>query len=415
MAYCSKCGKELTGTERFCRFCGNPVTKHTTSYQTENNEQKFREYTNDQPHQSAADTDKNKREHTQQFTPKDESNNTDSSFTQKINEYIGNTGTSELNWKDLFTNVFKSHTTEEAESVFICGTKNTTPPLTQISATWTKPWLYSRGFILFLATFVLLSICWEGFENINVIPGIMIIGSFAVPFTTLVLFLEVNVFRNISFYTTIRTFFIGGCLSLFATLTLYSVIEWDITDFSFMSAATISIVEESGKAMVIYSLLKHTPQNKYILNALLIGASVGAGFAAFESSGYAFLTLLANLGESNPIDIMMSNIYLRGFLSPGGHIAWGAISGAALILAKETGSLTTDVLKKKKFWKLFMIPIVLHTLWDWEVLANIGGNIHLIYWLLLIVVWIVIIAFINMGFNEVKQLKKIEDEKMSKL
>ena len=62
-----------------------------------------------------------------------------------------------------------------------------------------------------------------------------------------------------------------------------------------------------------------------------------------------------------------------------------------------------------------MIPIVLHTLWDWEVLANIGGNIHLVYWLLLIVVWIVIIAFINMGFNEVKQLKKIEDEKMSKL
>ena len=414
MAYCSKCGKELTGTEHFCRFCGNPISNHATSNQTENGKQHFTQSDNEQPNWSTTDTGNNNHENTQQFTQKEESNTT-GTFTQKLNEYVGNTGTSELSWKDLFTNVFKSHTTDEAEAVFICGTKNTTPPLAQISSTWAKPWLYSRVFVLFLATFILLSICWEGFGNINVIPGIMIIGAFAVPFTTLVLFLEVNAFRNISFYTAIRTFFIGGCLSLFATLTLYSVIEWNIADFSFMSAATISIVEESGKAMVIYSLLKHTPQYKYILNALLIGAAVGAGFAAFESSGYAFLTLFANFGESNPIDIMMSNIYTRGFLSPGGHVAWGAISGAAFILAKETGTLTTDVLKKKKFWKIFIIPIVLHTLWDWEIFANIGGNIHLAYWLLLIVVWVVIIAFINMGFNEVKQLKELEYEEVPKL
>lgn len=411
MSYCPKCGKQLTGTERFCRFCGNPVPNYKTSNQTKSEEQKFTYSTGKQSHQSSKETENNNHKSSQQFTKKEKSNTTNS-FTKKLNEYVGNTGTSELSWKDLFTNVFKTHTSDEAESVFICGTKNSTPPLTQISSTWVKPWLYSRVFVLFLATFVLLSICWEGFENINVIPGIMIIGAFAVPFTTLVLFLEVNAFRNISFYTTIKTFFIGGCLSLFATLTLYSVIKWNIADFSFMSAATISIVEESGKAMVIYSLLKHAPQYKYILNALLIGAAVGAGFAAFESSGYAFLTLLTNLGESNPIDIMMNNIYTRGFLAPGGHVAWGAISGVALILAKETGSLTTDVVRSKKFWKIFIIPIALHTLWDWEIFANIGGNIHLAYWLLLIVVWIVIIAFINMGF---KELKKLEYEKVSEM
>ena len=411
MTYCSHCGEKLTGTEKFCKKCGNPVFTQTTSQTNNNNKSDSFQSKDTETNSSRTENDAfhyyEKERSTQQ-----ENSNTES-FTQKLNDYIGNKGSSILNWKDLFTNVFKSHTTDEAESVFICGTNNTTPPISEALSTWTKPWLYSRIFVLFFCTFTLLTICWKSFMNINVIPGIMFIGAFAIPFTTLVLFLEMNVFRNISFYTVIKTFFIGGCLSLFATLTLYSILEWDISDFSFINAATISIVEESGKAMVIYSLLKHAPQYKYVLNALLIGASVGAGFAAFESSGYAFMVLLSNLNDSNPIDCMLDNIYLRSFLSPGGHIAWAAISSTAFIIAKDKGPLNTDILKKKKFWKIFIIPIAFHTLWDWEAFARIGADIYLAYWILLIGVWLVIIALINMGLNEVKRLKKSDHEKMS--
>ena len=44
------------------------------------------------------------------------------SFIDHINDYVGNDKPADLNWRMLFTDVFKSHSVEEAEDIFICGT-----------------------------------------------------------------------------------------------------------------------------------------------------------------------------------------------------------------------------------------------------------------------------------------------------
>lgn len=55
------------------------------------------------------------------------------SWIDSLNEYVGNDRPADLNWKILFSDVFKSHTTEEAEEIFIWGTKKTTPDMCSIS------------------------------------------------------------------------------------------------------------------------------------------------------------------------------------------------------------------------------------------------------------------------------------------
>lgn len=336
---------------------------------------------------------------------------TNSGFVGGINDYIGNTNAVNLNWKDLFSNVFKRHSREEAEDIFICGTTRTTPPLNEVSETWPKPWLYSRVFLCFVVTYVLLHICSILFNNANAYPGLIIVGAFTVPFTTMVLFLEVNAFRNISVYDVMKFFLVGGCASLVVTLFLFNLEMVDADVSSTWGAMMVGVIEELGKLIIVYVLMKQLFSCNYILCALLVGACVGAGFAAFESAGYAMRPMLeiSNIagayGMGIPTDEMMdivtNSIYLRGLLAPGGHVAWAAISGAALVIAKGAGPLTSDVFSNSRFWKIFLIPIVLHGLWDAPIFE---GFLKLIT--LIVVVWIVVLILINMGLDEVKKLKK---------
>ena len=377
---CSVCKRPLSVTDKFCKYCGAKVETSTNDF--------FK-----------------KEDIKEENVNHKESEEKQQSIFDKINDYVGNTGSKELNWKNLFSDVFKPHSTDEAEEIFICGTKNTTPPLSSVSSTWPNPWLYSRIFVIFAIVFVLLKICWECFGNINVIPGLIMVGSFAVPLTTIILFLEVNAFRNISLYKVVCYFLIGGCASLLVTLILYSLfLQPNVFELTFFDACVIGVVEELAKAIVIFFILKRSLQYKYILNVLLIGASVGAGFAAFESAGYAFVVLLNNLSSENVVEVMLDNIYLRGFMSPGGHVTWAAISAVAVLLAKGHKLLEFNLFYTGKFWKIFIIPVVLHALWDTPI--GIGSEIYLQYWLLFVAIWVIVLIFINMGLNEVKQINK---------
>lgn len=368
MVYCSNCGYELPPGSVFCGHCGQVVN------------------------------------HGMPSTSKT------SSFVGGINNYIGNRNVVRLNWKDLFSAVPKKHTTQEAEDIFICGTSHTTPSLSEVSETWPKPWLYSRVFVCFLITYILLHICSIAFNNQNTYPGLIIVGAFAVPFTTMVLFMEVNAFRNISVYDVMKFFLIGGCASLVVTLFLYNLNIVDTDLSTTWGAIMVGSIEEVGKLVIVYFLVKQLTQCNYILSALLAGACVGAGFAAFESAGYALQPMLAiaNMagasGQPVSTELMMDSvtdsIYIRGLLAPGGHVAWAAITAGALIISKGATPLTTAVFTNSRFWKIFSIPIILHSLWDAPIF---DGYIKLIS--LIVIVWIVVLILINMGLDEVKNLK----------
>lgn len=390
MIYCRHCGHPNRDGAQFCGACGQPLVRHTrnTGNTTNSGNQRSTNRTRGQG---------------------------GTSWIDSINEYLGNDRPAELNWRMLFSDVFKHHTTEEAEEIFICGTKDTTPDPYSVSKDWPHPWLYSRVLLMFTITFVLLWICVNTFASQLSIPGLIVIGSFAVPLSTMVLFLEANVWKNVSMYTVIKTFFMGGCASLVVTLFLFSVYG-DKLD-GFFGAFIIGLIEETGKAVIVFAILRRFGKLS-ILTGMLIGSAVGAGFAAFESAGYALRPLLIQMqytgyaaayGKSVSTQDIMDSInhliFMRAVLAPGGHVAWAAISGAAFVIAsKLKGVFDTSLFTETKFLRLFAIPIVLHGLWDSPLAEWInkifpyGGYISLI-----VIVWIVVMILINMGLAEVSQ------------
>ena len=362
MRYCSFCGKPLQDGALFFGSCGKPITTDTTSKQQAK---------------------------TNSF------GSGDSSWVNRLNDYVGNDRPADLNWKVLFSDVTKKHTTEEAEEIFICGTRRTTPSVYEVSKDWPHPWLYSRVFLMFAIAFALLWICCSMFQNPNALPGLIVVGSFTVPLSTLILFLELNAWRNISLYEVIKVFLVGGCASLVATLFLFSF--FDAHELDFFGALMTGVIEETGKAIIVYYFLKRLGKLS-ILNGLLVGAAVGAGFAAFESAGYAM-----NFLFQGGWDVMMNVIFLRGFLTPGGHVVWAAISGAGLVIASKTRrEVSADLLYDSKFLRLFIIPVILHGLWD-SPLAAIGSELYLIPIGLTVLAWIVVLILINMGLSEVSK------------
>ena len=385
MKYCSHCGHPNQEDALFCGSCGRPLNQ------------------------------KNGKE-----TAKGKCNNTTTSknggsWVDSLNEYVGNDRPANLNWRVLFTDVFKPHTTEEAEEIFICGTKATTPNMCSISKDWPHPWLYSRVFLMFSIAFTLLWVCSNIFANPNALPGMIVVGAFTVPLSTMILFLEINAWKNVSLYKVIQTFLVGGCASLVATLFLFSIVG--AHDLDFFGAFLTGVVEEVGKVVIVYWFLRRLG-NLSILSGLLIGASVGAGFAAFESAGYALQPVIlffqnsgyyAAYGQQLDASAMMEainqSIFLRGFLAPGGHVTWAAISGAALVVAaKVKGKIDTSLFTDGKFLRLFLIPVILHGTWD-SPLSSIGIEFYMVPVALTVIVWIVVLILINMGLSEVSRIK----------
>lgn len=319
--------------------------------------------------------------------------------TERINSMVGEQGNIDLNLRDVFSSVFQKHTKQEGEALFITGTRSTTPKDEEISTTWPKPWLFSRVFMVFALTYFLLYICTFTFHNLNALPGLLMIGSFVVPFALLIFFWETNAPRNISIYEISKMFFIGGAASLVITLFLYSFFPVNNLDYS--GAIIVGIVEEVGKLVIIAYFIRAL-QTKYILNGLLIGAAIGAGFASFESAGYAF-----NYGFMYGDDAMLSVIMNRAWMSIGTHVVWSAIIGAALVYAKGEDSLKSDHFINSKFLKLFAVAVILHAVWDMP--FYMLQQLNLMYFGLIIVAWIFIFTLMNAGLKQI--VRGIEQKK----
>lgn len=318
------------------------------------------------------------------------------SVVERINTYLGNNEPADLNWRVLFTDVFKKHTLDEAEEIFIAGTKTTTPDHAHITSTWPHPWLYSRVLLACVLSFVCLLCGVMLFDNMTSVPGVMLLGSFAIPVATVVLFMEMNVFRDVSFYEITKFFLVGGCAAILLTLILDAYV--DVEAMNTVGAILTGIVEEVAKLLIVFFFIRKTPYRS-ILAGLLIGAAVGAGFSAFESAGYALSMLLYGGGNN-----MLLVIGLRALFAPGGHVAWAAISGAALMIAAKQGDVKAKLMFQPEFTRLFIIPVVFHALWDMPWCGRVG------YILLLVFVWIIVMIFFNMGLHEADKIAKETNE-----
>ena len=378
--FCKHCGKEISVTATFCPKCGSETNKP----EAQSNSGKTQESVS-------------------------ASNSYNSIHTKE-----------KFHAKNLFVQVFKKHSAEERDKILKAGFLDEIPKNPKVTLENLQPWFYSRVFFILFAVFIVFEICLLSFNNSNIMPGVMLIGSLMMPFAILTMYFELNIYKDISFYKTIGIFLLGGAISLLFTLFLYAILP-EPGGYDFFSASLISIIEEIGKALIVILILKRT-KNATVLHGLLIGGAIGCGFAVFESAGYAFNTFLDahdyntrvdvvnnylpryyQYRYANSIDEMNFNIFLRSILSFGGHTAWAAIEGAAFAKTNKMNF---------KFIKAFGVCFLLHALWDTETLAP-----YLKLALLCVVAWKIIVkqisAFVSRDAfrnkeNEVVAIKETE-------
>lgn len=379
MKYCPNCGNPVKETAKFCPSCGRPlpVTSGTTaSANTQNDTTETQSAsTNGQSVKGIYD-----------------------SATAKLSHYTGEEGAVKVNLADLFSEVFKHHSKDEANAIFIAGTKTTTPDLADVSDEWARPWLFSRILLGFLIAFVALLYMATTFDNTNAIPGLILVGAFAVPFSGLVFFFEADAFKDISLFEIVKVFFIGGIFSLIVTLFLYQFVSFSDSNqiygiLTLKDSLSIGIVEELGKVLIITYFVSQLNAN-HILDGILIGAAVGAGFAAFETAGYIY-------GAENAL---VEVAILRGWSAIGGHLVWAAISGGALLVVKRAQPFKFNQLLDVRFLVFFVLAVLMHAAWDWNIVLL--GNPYLKMILLIIVAWIVVFVLMNAGLKEILHLKQ---------
>jgi RsiW-degrading membrane proteinase PrsW (M82 family) len=95
-----------------------------------------------------------------------------------------------------------------------------------------------------------------------------------------------------------------------------------------------------------------------VADGLLIGVASGAGFAALETMGYAFVALIVSRGDIQTVDGLL---LLRGVLSPAGHMAWTGLTCAGLWGAANEGWSARSIIG---FLLIFAMAVALHTAWD---------------------------------------------------
>lgn len=302
-------------------------------------------------------------------------------------EFFGKVSMDTLSFQDIFTDVFKHHSIKEGETLFLAGTLETTPKESEMLSQWKKPWLFARVFLIGLLLTV--AFYWLSKSTSTAIAGYYFVAASFVPITVLIFFWEMNIPRNIPLYYIIMVFFCGGALSLVVTMLLNNVIPQPES----MGASFAALVEEPAKIIAIAVFLRN-PQKKYILNGILIGAAVGAGFAAFESAGYIF-----NFSASYSDLVHMAIV--RGYGNIGGHALYAAIAGGALAMVKKNESLSLQHFMSIDFWKFAVISIVIHYINNSNFYLMSIGPIELGRVLLEIACWVAVFILMKYGMNQI--------------
>ncbi len=233
---------------------------------------------------------------------------------------------------------------------------------------------------------------WNQYENVNLVPGLIIVGSFAVPFATLVLFFEMNAARNVSLYQVIKLVMLGGVLSLGFSLVLFQVTG--MLHLGWLGASVAALAEEPGKLLGVGGLVVNKRRYPHILNGLLFGAAIGTGFAAFESAGYALRLALDGYSMQ---DVILS----RGMMAPFGHIVWTAMAAGALWRVKGTDEFRFAMLNDMRFKRVFLIAAGLHMLWN----ANFELPFHAKQLLLGGIAWVIVFGLIQEGLKQLRSYK----------
>jgi RsiW-degrading membrane proteinase PrsW (M82 family) len=215
-------------------------------------------------------------------------------------------------------------------------------------------WRWAAVFVSGLALW-LLSVAVTGLtDNPNLIPTVVLLGSYLVPATAVIWYLDHAPSTTVSGQRVFFAFLYGGVLGVMTASLLEA---WLLEDGPLVYIG-VGLIEEFAKLLAL--LLVSVGLRRYSMrDGIILGAAVGFGFAALESSGYALNALFTPRGLS--LQNLVFAEVLRGLLAPLGHGLWtGILGGALFAAAARRGRLGLSW----GFVGLFLAVALLHALWD---------------------------------------------------
>lgn len=350
---------------------------------------------------------------------------------------------------DFLSDVFRRHSREDVEHLLCAGTLLATPPLRYVSASWPRPWFFTRMILFCLVLYLGFSWALATYQNENLVPGLIFVGNFGIPFCLFMLFFELNVRRDVALYTGIKAMIWGGLLALIFSLFLFCALPMD------SMAWVAGIVEEPAKLIAVVLVAGSTGRNGRILTGLLLGAAVGAGFAAFESAGYTYRSIMSSFGFHVAMDAAREGLSAAGVnlrlinpdilaqhyaelsfkrfgildFDPTGvmelralsafatHVVWSAIMAGAYwrtcdirvhwgLRSPEQKDIDWGAFVDIRFLRVAIIPVVLHVLWNSNLFGFLSSGASIV--LFASVAWLVVLILVAHGLRQVARAQSLQ-------
>jgi RsiW-degrading membrane proteinase PrsW (M82 family) len=215
---------------------------------------------------------------------------------------------------------------------------------------WLWLWVLLAGAAIWLVTAIATGIT----DVTHLIPNVILLGSFLVPVSMVLFALSRASEGHLTAQGVLLGFLGGGTLgTVFAALTEVYFLPSAVGTF-----VGVGLFEETAKALVLvgvgWTIAERRPRD-----GMVLGATVGAGFASFESAGYALQTFIDHRAD-HPVANILGTEVQRGLLSPFGHLTWTALVGGAIFAAWRSGAFGPV---GPVIWT-FLGVVALHAAWD---------------------------------------------------
>jgi RsiW-degrading membrane proteinase PrsW (M82 family) len=191
-------------------------------------------------------------------------------------------------------------------------------------------------------------------QSLNYVPSVLLLGAFLVPVTFVTYLYEQLPRWEVPLPPVAICFFWGGALGTVVAGSL----EYDLLrSLGVLALLGIGLIEEGAKLifpLIFYFLGRYRSEGA----GIVLGVSTAMGFAALETMGYGFMTLLQSQGNLLLLDEVL---LVRGLTSPAGHAAWSGLVCAVLWRERKRAG---RVVVNGKVLGAFATAVVLHALWD---------------------------------------------------
>ena len=224
---------------------------------------------------------------------------------------------------------------------------------------WAPPWW--AVFLIGLALWAAATGATFLTGDIITLPTVILLGSFLVPVTAVVWYLDHDPSPVLSPRRIVVAFIIGGSIGVLGA----SLLEYLLVGNGIAGNLEVGLIEEFVKAALIV-VVAWGIHAFHTRDGIVLGAAVGFGFGALESSGYALASLFVVQGHRLflSLDSVVFTELVRGILAPFGHGLWTGIMGGVIFAAARGGRMRLT-------WSIvaaYLLVSVLHGAFD-----SIGG------------------------------------------